>query len=160
MKPLSIVSIVILNLWWNFDATLYLISKRILLNFCTLELSMQAVIYLFLSETHPVVVMWLILSMTLFLPVPYLYDTKPWFKFRLKVWQEQYEWKCQPLKYLFPSSVSTTYGWHSWASWWSLSPLRDLAVSQTPSLEPSWWFHSPRSLGWTGRLSQCITLIS
>ena len=71
---------------------------------------MLAVIYLFLSETHPVVVMWLILSMTLFLPVPYLYDTKPWFKFRLKVWQEQYEWKCQPQKYPYPSSVSTTYG--------------------------------------------------
>ena len=29
--------------------------------------------------------MWLLLGMALFLPVPYLYDTKPWFKFRLKV---------------------------------------------------------------------------
>ena len=29
--------------------------------------------------------MWLLFGMALFLPVPYLYDTKPWFKFRLKV---------------------------------------------------------------------------
>jgi len=28
--------------------------------------------------------MWLLVGMTLFLPVPYLYDTRPWFKFRLK----------------------------------------------------------------------------
>ena len=29
--------------------------------------------------------MWLLLGMVLFLPVPYLYDTQPWFKFRFKV---------------------------------------------------------------------------
>ena len=54
-------------------------------------------------------------------------------------------------KVLLPSSASTTCGWHSWASWWSLSHLRDLVASLTPSLGPNWWFLSQGYLGSTGR---------
>lgn len=47
---------------------------------------MPTVIHIFIApETHAAHMMWLLLSMALLLPVPYLYDTKPWFKFRLKV---------------------------------------------------------------------------
>ena len=47
---------------------------------------MPTVIHIFIApETHAAHMVWLLLSMALFLPVPYLYDTKPWFKFRLKV---------------------------------------------------------------------------
>ena len=47
---------------------------------------MPTVIYIFIApEARATRKMWLLFGMALFLPVPYLYDTKPWFKFRLKV---------------------------------------------------------------------------
>jgi lysophosphatidate acyltransferase len=55
--------------------------------------------------------MWLLLGMVLFLPVPYLYDTQPWFKFRFKfcvyyLWLTFMSFLMIPLSLARPCSVA------------------------------------------------------
>ena len=76
-----------LQLWcWSCDEILIELCTWYSIKYgCDLKQLCAIQLLSIFPEIPPSLMMWLLVGMTLFLPVPYLYDTRPWFKFRLKV---------------------------------------------------------------------------